>query len=212
MLEVHKTITIDAAPERVWAIAGDPAIIARWLPVLASSRPDGDRRSCITVDGAELRERIVERNETERLLRLRDHRVLDAAALPSLGPRRSRARRSVSRRLERPGSSRSTPRPPSSSIGRSRRSTATAWRAFAHLSRAARRTNERAGRRRPLSRGPRRAASLGVASARAARSPHARICTGPQKATWLRILRIHGNGWRYVQAAPRSSLPSTLTL
>ena len=74
------------------------------------------------------------------------------------------------------------------------------------------RTNERAGRRRPLSRGPRRAASLGVASARAARSPHARICTGPQKATWLRILRIHGNGWRYVQAAPRSSLPSTLTL
>ena len=74
------------------------------------------------------------------------------------------------------------------------------------------RTIERAGRRRPLSRGPRRAASLGVASARAARSPHARICTGPQKATWLRILRIHGNGWRYVQAAPRSSLPSTLTL
>lgn len=66
MLEVHKTITIDAAPERVWAVAGDPAIIARWLPVLAISRPDGDRRSCITVDGAELRERIVERNETER--------------------------------------------------------------------------------------------------------------------------------------------------
>jgi uncharacterized protein YndB with AHSA1/START domain len=66
MTQIHETITIDADPERVWALAGDPARIGQWLPALASSELDGDERSCTTVDGAELKERIVEHNDAER--------------------------------------------------------------------------------------------------------------------------------------------------
>lgn len=66
MATIHETIAIDAPPDRVWALAGEPAIIDRWLPALSSSRLDGDERSCTMVDGARLTERIVERDDSER--------------------------------------------------------------------------------------------------------------------------------------------------
>lgn len=66
MEQINETITIDADPDRVWAVAGDVANIADWLPALASSSVDGDQRSCTTVEGADLTERIVERNDAER--------------------------------------------------------------------------------------------------------------------------------------------------
>ncbi len=66
MTQINETITIDADPDRVWAVAGDVANIADWLPALASSSVDGDQRSCTTVEGADLTERIVERNDAER--------------------------------------------------------------------------------------------------------------------------------------------------
>ena len=66
MTQIQETITIDADPERVWAVAGDIGNIADWVPALASSTVDGDQRSCTTVDGAGLTERIVERDDAER--------------------------------------------------------------------------------------------------------------------------------------------------
>jgi uncharacterized protein YndB with AHSA1/START domain len=66
MTRIQETIAIDADPDRVWAIAGDPGAIGRWLPALASSALHGDERSCTTAGGAELKERVVERNEAER--------------------------------------------------------------------------------------------------------------------------------------------------
>lgn len=66
MTTIHETITIDAGPDRVWTVAGDPATIERWVPALTSSGLDGDERSCTTVDGASLLEHIVEHNDSER--------------------------------------------------------------------------------------------------------------------------------------------------
>jgi uncharacterized protein YndB with AHSA1/START domain len=66
MTQIHETLTIAADPARVWAVAGDPGAIAQWLPALASSDVEGEERSCTTVDGADLKERIVERNDAER--------------------------------------------------------------------------------------------------------------------------------------------------
>ncbi len=66
MPQITENITIDATPDRVWEIAGDPATIPEWLPAIATSSVEGDQRACTTVDGAELRERIVERSDEDR--------------------------------------------------------------------------------------------------------------------------------------------------
>ncbi len=50
----------------MWEIAGDPATIPEWLPAIATSSVEGDQRAYTTVDGAELRERIVERSDEDR--------------------------------------------------------------------------------------------------------------------------------------------------
>jgi len=63
---INESIAIDADPDRVWAVAGDPATISDWLPAIATSSVDGEQRSCTTVDGADLRRRIVERSDHER--------------------------------------------------------------------------------------------------------------------------------------------------
>ena len=66
MPQINESITIDADPDRVWAVAGDPATISEWLPAIATSSVDGEQRSCTTVDGADLHERIVERSDDDR--------------------------------------------------------------------------------------------------------------------------------------------------
>jgi hypothetical protein len=66
MPHIHETITIDANPDDVWQLAGDPGRIAEWLPVLEKSSLAGDRRNCTLADGGELVERILERNDVER--------------------------------------------------------------------------------------------------------------------------------------------------
>ncbi len=66
MPQINESITINADPGRVWAVAGDPATISEWLPAIASSSVDGERRSCRTVDGADLHERIVEQSDEGR--------------------------------------------------------------------------------------------------------------------------------------------------
>jgi len=61
MAIVHETIQIEADPERVWELAGDPARIAEWVPALASATAEGGERRCTLEDGGELVERIIER-------------------------------------------------------------------------------------------------------------------------------------------------------
>lgn len=66
MGHVSEEITVHAAPEKVWELAGDPGRIADWLPALTSSRLDGDQRHCTLQEGGELNERIIARSDAER--------------------------------------------------------------------------------------------------------------------------------------------------
>jgi len=66
MTKINESMTIQADADRVWAIVGDLGTISNWLPAIAKSSVDGDQRSCTTVDGADLQERIVERSDAER--------------------------------------------------------------------------------------------------------------------------------------------------
>lgn len=69
MPTVQQQIEIAASPEDVWALAGDPARIADWLPAIDTSCLEGDRRSCTLVDGGQIEERILEHSDAERRYR-----------------------------------------------------------------------------------------------------------------------------------------------
>lgn len=69
MPTVQEQIRIDAAPEEVWSLAGDPGRIADWLPALESSRVEQDRRSCTLVEGGRIEERILQHSDDERRYR-----------------------------------------------------------------------------------------------------------------------------------------------
>lgn len=66
MAHIHETIEVDADPQQVWAIAGDPGRIADWVPALSSSREEAGQRECTMTNGAELKERILEHSDEER--------------------------------------------------------------------------------------------------------------------------------------------------
>jgi uncharacterized protein YndB with AHSA1/START domain len=55
---LHKTISIDASPEAVWAVLGDLAATTEWLPGTVAARMEGSVRICSTADGQEIREEI----------------------------------------------------------------------------------------------------------------------------------------------------------
>lgn len=66
MGRVRETIEIDAAPEDVWALAGDPGRIGEWVPALAGSTVEDDYRACTTQDGGEMLERVLEHSDENR--------------------------------------------------------------------------------------------------------------------------------------------------
>lgn len=66
MATIHEAIEIDASPEEVWDVAGDPGRIADWLPALTSSQADGAARECTMTNGAELKEHILEHSDEKR--------------------------------------------------------------------------------------------------------------------------------------------------
>lgn len=66
MTQIRESIAIAADPDRVWALAGDVSAISTWVPAITESTAAGQERSCTTVDGGELQERIVERSDEER--------------------------------------------------------------------------------------------------------------------------------------------------
>jgi uncharacterized protein YndB with AHSA1/START domain len=57
------TVEIAAPPEKVWAVAGDPARIDEWFPPVIECEVDGDVRRVTMGNGARLVERIVRRDD-----------------------------------------------------------------------------------------------------------------------------------------------------
>ena len=60
------TIDIDAPPESVWRFIGDPTTVPQWYPKYVACEVDGDRRTLRTAEGAELHERLLERDDARR--------------------------------------------------------------------------------------------------------------------------------------------------
>lgn len=60
------TVDIDAPPESVWRFIGDPTTVPQWYPKYVACEVDGDRRTLRTAEGAELHERLLERDDARR--------------------------------------------------------------------------------------------------------------------------------------------------
>jgi uncharacterized protein YndB with AHSA1/START domain len=58
MVQLKKTVEIDASPEAVWAVLGDLAATTEWLPGTVAARMEGSTRICTTADGFDIREEI----------------------------------------------------------------------------------------------------------------------------------------------------------
>ena len=66
MAQVVETVEIQAPADEVWALVGDPGRIGEWVPALAASTLQNDRRACTTEEGADIVERILEHSDVER--------------------------------------------------------------------------------------------------------------------------------------------------
>lgn len=51
---------IAVRPDEAWALAGDPARVHEWFPVVTACSVEGDERRATTAQGAELVERLVD--------------------------------------------------------------------------------------------------------------------------------------------------------
>ncbi|MFN8110705.1 MAG: SRPBCC family protein [Thermoleophilia bacterium] len=60
------TLDLDAAPDAVWDLVGDPCGVTRWYPVYVDCRVEGDVRTLRRADGSELVEHMLERDDAER--------------------------------------------------------------------------------------------------------------------------------------------------
>lgn len=60
------TVHVDAPPERTWAFIGDPATVPRWYPKYVRCEVEGDERLLVSAEGAELRERMTDRDDARR--------------------------------------------------------------------------------------------------------------------------------------------------
>lgn len=57
-------VTTAVAPSAAWKLAGDPERIGEWFPPVLEARVDGDERTVVMASGAELVERLVDRDDT----------------------------------------------------------------------------------------------------------------------------------------------------
>jgi carbon monoxide dehydrogenase subunit G len=60
------TVDVDAPPDAVWAVLGDPTAVPRWYPKYVAAEVDGERRVIRSADGREVVERLLERDEAAR--------------------------------------------------------------------------------------------------------------------------------------------------
>ncbi len=64
--EYELTIDVDASPDATWAVVGDVTSVPRWYPKYVECDVDGDIRTLRSADGAELVERLLDRDDAER--------------------------------------------------------------------------------------------------------------------------------------------------
>ena len=64
--EYTLTIDVDADPDVAWAIVGDPIGVPRWFAKYVEATVEGDIRTLRSAEGAELVERLLERDEVAR--------------------------------------------------------------------------------------------------------------------------------------------------
>ena len=64
--EYELTIDVDASPDDVWAVVGDVTGVPRWFTKYVTCELDGDLRTLRSAEGAELVERLLDRDEGER--------------------------------------------------------------------------------------------------------------------------------------------------
>jgi len=57
---------VDASPDDVWNVIGNPSTIDSWHPIIAKSTVNGSDRHCSLIDGAKIHERIESIREDER--------------------------------------------------------------------------------------------------------------------------------------------------
>ena len=69
MKNLREEVEINAAPEKVWSLLGDPTTAARYVPGIASARMKDNTRICVTADGHEIHEAITDRSEETRSYR-----------------------------------------------------------------------------------------------------------------------------------------------
>jgi mxaD protein len=60
------SVDVAAPPDRAWALVGDPTSVPRWYPQYVRCEVEGDVRRAWNVDGAELVERLTDRDDAER--------------------------------------------------------------------------------------------------------------------------------------------------
>jgi mxaD protein len=60
------SVEVAAPPEQAWALVGDPTSVPSWYPQYVRCEVDGDVRRAWNVDGAELVERLLERDQERR--------------------------------------------------------------------------------------------------------------------------------------------------
>jgi mxaD protein len=60
------SVDVAAPPERAWTLVGDPLSVPLWYPQYVRCELDGDVRRAWNVDGAELVERLFDRDEGRR--------------------------------------------------------------------------------------------------------------------------------------------------
>jgi carbon monoxide dehydrogenase subunit G len=66
MPEWELSIEVDAGPDAVWAFVGDPTTVPRWYPKYVACQVEGDTRRLRSAEGAELVERLLERDDERR--------------------------------------------------------------------------------------------------------------------------------------------------
>jgi hypothetical protein len=64
--EYELTIDVDASADAAWAVVGDVTSVPRWYPKYVTCEVQGDIRTLRSADGAELVERLLDRDESER--------------------------------------------------------------------------------------------------------------------------------------------------
>lgn len=58
MPKLHNATKINASPEKIWQILGDPRATNTWIPGITSVSINGNKRHCTTIDGNEIIEDI----------------------------------------------------------------------------------------------------------------------------------------------------------